>query len=60
VSHSSRDSIEALAMKTWLERAEPGLVGEVFVDLDPDTGIPAGCGGRGLCEVPMADRLGRG
>jgi TIR domain len=41
VSHSSRDSIEALALKTWLERAEPGLVGEVVVDLDPDTGIPA-------------------
>jgi len=42
VSHSSRDNIEALALKTWLERAEPGLVGEVVVDLDPDTGIPAG------------------
>lgn len=42
MSHSSRDSIEALALKTWLERAEPGLVGEVVVDLDPDTGIPAG------------------
>ena len=42
MSHSSRDSVEALALKTWLERAEPGLVGEVVVDLDPDTGIPAG------------------
>jgi hypothetical protein len=42
VSHSSRDSIEALALKAWLGRAEPGVVGEVFVDLDPDTGIPAG------------------
>jgi hypothetical protein len=40
VSHSSRDSIEALALKTWLERAEPGLVGEIFVN--PETGIPAG------------------
>ena len=42
VSHSSRDSIEALALKTWLECAEPGLAGEIFVDLDPDTGIQAG------------------
>ena len=42
MSHSSRDSIEALALKTWLERAEPGLVGEVVVDPDPDTDIPAG------------------
>jgi hypothetical protein len=39
VSHSSRDSIEALALKTWLERSEPGVVCEVFVDLDPDTAI---------------------
>jgi TIR domain len=42
MSQSSRDSIEALALKTWLERAEPGLVGEVVIGLDPDTGIPAG------------------
>jgi hypothetical protein len=42
VSHSSRDSIEAPALKTWLERAEPGLVGAAVVDLDPETGIPAG------------------
>jgi hypothetical protein len=35
VSHSSRDRIEALALKTWLEHAEPGPAGEVFVDLDP-------------------------
>ena len=42
MSHSSRDSIEALPLKTWPERTEPGLVGEVVADLDPDTGIPAG------------------
>jgi WD40 repeat protein len=42
LSHSSRDVVEALALKAWLERAEPGLVGEIFLDLDPDTGIPAG------------------
>jgi len=42
VSHSSRDSVEVLALKTWLERAQPGPVGEVVADLDSDTGIPAG------------------
>ena len=42
MSHSSRDSIEAMALKAWLERAQPGLVGKVVVDLDPDTRIPAG------------------
>jgi len=42
LSHSSRDVVEALALKTWLERAEPGLVGEIFFDLDRESGIPAG------------------
>ena len=42
LSHSSRDALEALALKAWLERAEPGLVGEIFLDLDRDSGIPAG------------------
>jgi hypothetical protein len=53
VSQSSRDSVEALALKTWLERAEPGLVGEVVIGLDPDTSIPAGVRWRRLCEGPM-------
>ena len=57
VSHSSRDSIEALALKIWLERAEPGLVGEIDLDLDPDTGIPAGVRWK---EARPTDRLGRG
>jgi hypothetical protein len=38
LSHSSRDVVEALALKVWLERAEPGLVGEIFLDLDRDSG----------------------
>jgi TIR domain len=42
LSHSSRDAVAALALKTWLEQAEPGLVDEIFLDLGPDTGIPAG------------------
>ena len=42
VSHSSRDATAAMALKTWLEKAEPGLLDEIFLDLDEDTGIPAG------------------
>ncbi|MFC9476480.1 TIR domain-containing protein [Nocardia sp. NPDC056952] len=42
LSHSSRDSREAVALRAWLIEAEPGLAGEIFLDLDPDTGIPAG------------------
>ena len=32
LSHSSHDSVAALALKTWLERAEPGLgrVSQIF------------------------------
>jgi hypothetical protein len=40
VSQSSRDSVEALALKTWLERAEPGLVGDgpkTVVEVDGGT-----------------------
>jgi hypothetical protein len=42
ISHSHLDSVEAVALKIWLERAEPGLDGEIYLDLDPDTGTPAG------------------
>lgn len=42
LSHSSADSREAAALKAWIEQAEPGLAGEIFLDLDRDTGIPAG------------------
>ncbi|HWT47493.1 MAG TPA: toll/interleukin-1 receptor domain-containing protein, partial [Mycobacterium sp.] len=42
LSHSSHDAVEALALKAWLERAEPGLADEIFLDLDRDSGIPAG------------------
>ncbi|MFD4353589.1 TIR domain-containing protein [Nocardia sp. NPDC058518] len=42
LSHSSRDSREAVALRAWLIEAEPGLAGEIFLDLDPDTGIPGG------------------
>ncbi|MEV6660165.1 nSTAND1 domain-containing NTPase [Nocardia fluminea] len=42
LSHSSRDSHEAIALRAWLIEAEPGLAGEIFLDLDPHDGIPSG------------------
>src|SRR5689334_189085 len=42
LSHSSRDSRHAIALKRWLEQAEPGLAGEIFLDLDAETGIGSG------------------
>jgi WD40 repeat protein len=42
LSHSSRDSRQAVAVKKWLTEQEPGLVEEIFLDLDPHTGIRPG------------------
>ena len=42
LSHSSADNREAIALNAWLIEAEPGLAGEIFLDLDRHTGIPAG------------------
>ena len=42
LSHSSRDTRQAIALKRWLEQAEPGLAGEIYLDVDPETGIGTG------------------
>ena len=42
LSHSSRDSRQAIAVKAWLIEQEPGLAEEIFLDLDPHTGIHPG------------------
>ena len=42
LSHSSRDSREAVAVKAWLVEQEPGLAEEIYLDLDPHTGIRPG------------------
>ncbi len=42
LSHSSRDNRYAIALKKWLEQAEPGLAGEIYLDLDPETGVRPG------------------
>ena len=42
LSHSSRDSRQAVAVKACLIEQEPGLAEEIFLDLDPHTGIRPG------------------
>ena len=42
LSHSSRDSRQAMAVKKWLVAQQPGLAEEIFLDLDPHTGIRPG------------------
>ena len=42
LSHSSRDSRQAVAVKKWLIEREPGLVDDIYLDLDPHTGIRPG------------------
>jgi hypothetical protein len=42
LSHSSRDSRQAIAVKAWLIEREPGLAEEIFLDLDLHTGIRPG------------------
>jgi WD40 repeat protein len=42
VSHSSKDSREAVALKFWLSELRPELANEIFLDIDPDTGLRLG------------------
>jgi len=42
LSHSSRDSRYAVAVKAWLIEQEPGLAEEIYLDVDPHTGIRPG------------------
>ena len=42
MSHSSRDNRQAVAVKKWLIEQEPGLAKDIFLDLDPHTGIRPG------------------
>ena len=39
LSHSSRDWRAAVALKRWLGEQRPELANEVFLDIDPDTGL---------------------
>ncbi|MGO9155642.1 nSTAND1 domain-containing NTPase [Mycobacterium sp.] len=42
LSHSSRDSRAAIALKRWLSEQRPELVNEIFLDIDQETGLRLG------------------
>jgi WD40 repeat protein len=47
LSHSSRDNREALALKLWLSEQRPELATEVFLDIDPVSGLQIGTRWKG-------------
>ncbi|HEY7051156.1 MAG TPA: TIR domain-containing protein [Mycobacterium sp.] len=51
LSHASADWRAAVALKQWLAQQDPTLAGDIFLDVDPVTGIPVG--------VPWKDALRR-
>ena len=42
LSHSRFDSRQAVAVRQWLTARDPGLVDDIYLDLDPRTGIRPG------------------
>ena len=42
ISKSHVNNREAVALKEWLSRARPELANEIFLDLDPETGMAVG------------------
>jgi WD40 repeat protein len=42
ISHKSEDSRAAVALKQWLAEQRPELADEIFLDIDPNTGLELG------------------
>ena len=42
LSHSRHDSRQAIALRQWLIEQNPPLADEIYLDIDPDTGIRGG------------------
>ena len=42
MSHSSQDDRQAVALKKWLSEQRPELANEIFLDIDPETGLRLG------------------
>ena len=42
LSHSSLDTREAVALKQWLAEQDPPLANEIFLDVDPGSGLQTG------------------
>ncbi len=47
LSHSSRDNRQAVALKQWLAEQRPELANEIFLDIDPETGLQMGARWKG-------------
>ena len=42
LSHSSADARAAVALKRWLAEQRPQLSNEIFLDIDPESGLQLG------------------
>ncbi len=42
LSHSSHDMRQAIALKHWLAEQDPPLANEIFLDIDPSSGLQTG------------------
>jgi WD40 repeat protein len=47
LSHSSVDSRAAVALKKWLTEQRPELANEIFLDIDPESGLQVGARWKG-------------
>ena len=47
LSHSSRDNRQAVALKKWLAEQRPELANEIFLDIDPESGLQVGARWKG-------------
>jgi hypothetical protein len=47
LSHSSRDNRQAAALKRWLAQQRPELANEIFLDIDPESGLQLGARWKG-------------
>lgn len=58
LSHSSSDNRQAVALKQWLAERHPELANEIFLDIDPDSGLQVGPAGRASClkAIPAVRR----
>jgi hypothetical protein len=63
LSHSSKDTREAIALKAWLTEQRPELGDEIFIDVDTQTGLKLGeqwktqlFTGKSRCAVPRPAR----
>ena len=42
ISHAAANTREAIALKKWMIKQEPPLEQEIFLDVDPNSGMPLG------------------